>query len=126
TSSTRPSAARARGPRSTADSGRFLSDCSERDWCAQSLNLSLVSRSFTKPDYGYVVPRRRILGLVALLAFSFAAGNGAASTPSVMFSSAHRATQLSGEIYRLDPNGHRVELNGVPSGDSDPLVSPDG
>jgi Tol biopolymer transport system component len=62
-----------------------------------------------------------------LLAIPFAAGAGAAATPSQIVFSADRAPQLSGVIYRLDPDGHRVVLNGDnPYGDSAPLVSPDG
>jgi Tol biopolymer transport system component len=73
------------------------------------------------------VLRVRVLGLVGLLAIPFAAGAGAAATPSRIVFSADRAPQLSGVVYRLDPNGHRVALNGAnPYGDSDPLVSPDG
>lgn len=73
------------------------------------------------------MPRARILGLTVLLAIPFAAGAGAAATPSQIVFSADRAPQLSGIIYRLDPDGHRVALNGDNAYlDSDPLVSPDG
>lgn len=39
---------------------------------------------------------------------------------------ADRAPSVTGEIYRLDPNGHRVDLSRSPFQDLSPAVSPDG
>lgn len=72
------------------------------------------------------MPRARILGLAALLAIPFAPAAGRASTPSLIVFSADRAPLLTQQIYRLDPNGNRVNLGQSPSGDDAPVVSPDG
>ena len=37
-----------------------------------------------------------------------------------------RPPAISGEIYRLDLNGHRTDLSRSPAQDTDPMVSPDG
>jgi len=62
--------------------------------------------------------------IVTLLA---AASGGAASTspPPILFA-ADNEPALSGDIFRLDANGHRVNLSKSPFADEDPLVSPDG
>lgn len=72
------------------------------------------------------MPQARILGLAALLAIPFGPATSRASTPSLIVFSADRAPQLSYEIFRLDPNGHRVNLTRSSSDDMLPLVSPDG
>lgn len=72
------------------------------------------------------MPRARILGLAALLALPFGAAAGRAAAPSPIVFSADRAPLVTGEIYRLDPNGHRVDLSNSPYQDMDPVVSPDG
>lgn len=61
-----------------------------------------------------------------MLAIPLAPAAGHASTPSLIVFSADRAPQSSNEIFRLDPGGHSVNLNGIPVGDDQPLVSPDG
>jgi Tol biopolymer transport system component len=72
------------------------------------------------------VPRARILGLAALLAIPFWPAVGRASTPSLIVFSADRAPSVTGEVYRLDPNGHRIDLSKSPYQDTNPVVSPDG
>lgn len=61
---------------------------------------------------------------------AFALGGGTASghaaSPSLIVFSADRAPSLSGEIFRVDPNGHVVDLSNSPYADTDPVVSPDG
>jgi WD40 repeat protein len=70
---------------------------------------------------------KRGLGLaVAAIAIVFGAGSGRASTPSPIVFAADRAPSLSDEIYRVDPNGHRVDLSRSPYSDSNPVVSSDG
>lgn len=70
--------------------------------------------------------KRGLLLAVAVVAIAggSAAGRGA-SPPRIVFS-ADRAPSLTGEIYRLDPNGHRVDLSKSPYQDTNPAVSPDG
>ena len=70
--------------------------------------------------------RARLLGLAVLLAVPFGPSAGRAASPSLIVFSADRGPQPTGEIFRLDPNGHRVRLDGAPAEDFDPLVSPDG
>jgi Tol biopolymer transport system component len=60
----------------------------------------------------------------AALALTGASGRSAA--PSRIVFSADRAPTASGEIYRLDPSGHLVDLAPSPFQDSGPVVSPDG
>ncbi|HEX3454428.1 MAG TPA: hypothetical protein VHS03_07370 [Gaiellaceae bacterium] len=73
------------------------------------------------------MPRARLLGLVALLAIPFAPATGRASTPpSLIVFAADLQYPSQGSIYRVDPNGHRVDLSRNPFEDHDPLVSPDG
>jgi Tol biopolymer transport system component len=64
--------------------------------------------------------------VVVAIATAVAAGLGRASAPSRIVFTADRAPSLTGEIYRLDPNGHRVNLSNSPFQDSAPVVSPDG
>ncbi len=72
--------------------------------------------------------RLGILGLAALLALPASAASGRASTPTsapIVFA-ADRAPSLTGEVYRLDSNGHRVDLSKSPFQDVAPVVSPNG
>ncbi len=64
-------------------------------------------------------------GAAALLVVSGATSRAATQTPAIVFS-ADRSPTVTGEIYRLDPNGHRVDLSRSPYQDTDPVVSPDG
>lgn len=68
----------------------------------------------------------RFLGLAALLAIPFAPAAGRASTPAQIVFSADRTPSVSGEVYRLDPNGRRVDLSNSPFEDTNPAVSFDG
>jgi Tol biopolymer transport system component len=70
--------------------------------------------------------RARVLGPAALLAIPFVAASARASTPSLVVFAADRAPSVSGEIYRLDPNGRRFDLSESLYQDIDPAVSPDG
>src|SRR5262245_61123327 len=70
--------------------------------------------------------RLRFLCLAALLAIPFASASAQASTPSLIVFAADRAPSVTGEIYRLDPNGHLVNLTHSPNQDTRPLVSPNG
>ncbi|MFL5915112.1 MAG: hypothetical protein ACJ752_05680 [Gaiellaceae bacterium] len=72
------------------------------------------------------MPRRRIACLAALLAIPLGVGATRAATPSLIVFSADRAPSVSGEIYRVDPNGHRVNLTHSPYQDTRPVVSSDG
>ena len=76
--------------------------------------------------YPCVVSRARLLGFLALLAIPFGAGSVRASTPSPIVFAADRAPSLSAEIYRVDPNGHLVDLSRSPYQDTNPVVSSDG
>jgi Tol biopolymer transport system component len=64
--------------------------------------------------------------LAALIAIPFAPAASRASTPSLIAFSASRAPLLDSQIYRLDPDGQRVDLGQSPYGDVEPVVSPDG
>lgn len=70
--------------------------------------------------------RARILTLAALLALPLCVSSSRASTTPLIVFSADRAPTVTGEIYRLDPNGHRVDLSKSPFQDTNPAVSPDG
>jgi Tol biopolymer transport system component len=70
--------------------------------------------------------RASVLVLVVAIAAALAAGLGRASAPSRIVFTADRAPSVSGEIYRLDPNGQLVDLTNSPFQDSAPVVSPDG
>jgi TolB protein len=63
--------------------------------------------------------------LLAGLAAGCAGASAATHTPAIVFS-ADRAPALSGEIYRLDASGRRVDLSRSPFLDTQPAVSPDG
>jgi Tol biopolymer transport system component len=64
--------------------------------------------------------------LAALLAIPLGVGSTRAATPSLIVFSADRAPSVSGEIYRVDPNGHQVNLTQSPYQDTHPVVSSDG
>jgi hypothetical protein len=75
-----------------------------------------------------VLGMKRVSGIVAVAVMAAAGvvGVGRASAPSRIVFIADRAPSLSGEIYRLDPDGTLVDLSSSPFQDSGPLVSPDG
>lgn len=62
----------------------------------------------------------------AALGIALAASSSQASTPLRIVFAADRAPTVAGEIYRLDPNGHRVNLSKSPYQDTNPAVSWDG
>jgi Tol biopolymer transport system component len=62
----------------------------------------------------------------ATLAIAFGASASQADTPSPVVFSADRTPSVTGEIYRLDPNGHLVDLSKSPYQDLFPSVSPNG
>jgi Tol biopolymer transport system component len=62
--------------------------------------------------------RARILGLAALLTLPLSATSSQASTSAPIVFAADRAPSVSGEIYRLAPNGHRVDLSRSPYQDT--------
>jgi|GEM_PF-1995719 len=66
--------------------------------------------------------------LLTAVAFAILGGTaaGQAASPAPIVFSADRLPSLSGEIYRVDPNGHRVDLSRSPYQDFGPVVSPDG
>src|SRR5919201_5236044 len=71
---------------------------------------------------------------LAILCLAFAAvpagmtvlGAAAAPQPGKIVFAADREPSLNGEIYRLDRDGHRVDLSKNPALDVDPVVSPNG
>ncbi len=62
----------------------------------------------------------------ASLGIAFGATASQASTPSPIVFAANRAPTVTGEIYRLAPNGSRVNLSRSPAQDTSPAVSSDG
>lgn len=70
--------------------------------------------------------RRATVLAVAAIAVAVCTAPGRASAPSPIVFAADRAPTVTGEIYRLDPNGHRVDLSKSPYGDTNPAVSWDG
>jgi Tol biopolymer transport system component len=67
--------------------------------------------------------------VLAAVALGLALGGVAsseASAPSPIVFAADRAPTVTGEIWRLDPNGHRVDLSRSPYQDLFPAVSSDG
>jgi Tol biopolymer transport system component len=70
--------------------------------------------------------RARVLGLVTLLAILLGVASSRASTPSPIVFAADRAPSVTGEVYRLDPSGRRVDLSKSPYQDTNPAVSWDG
>src|SRR5262245_50688918 len=69
---------------------------------------------------------RGLLLVAAALAILGGATAGQAASPSPIVFSADRLPSLSGEIYRVDPNGHTVDLSRSPYQDLGPVVSPNG
>jgi Tol biopolymer transport system component len=72
------------------------------------------------------VSRLRVLLAVAAVAVAFGAASSQAAAPSVIVFAADRAPSVTGEIYRLDPNGRLVDLTKSPYQDIDPSVSSNG
>jgi WD40-like Beta Propeller Repeat len=70
--------------------------------------------------------RLRILLATAATVLPLTAAAGHASQTSTIVFAADRAPALTDEIYRVDPNGHRVDLSNSPYSDSNPVVSSDG
>lgn len=70
--------------------------------------------------------RLRIVLATAAIVAPLTAASGHASPTSVVVFAADRAPSLTGEIYRVDPNGHRIDLSNSPFQDTDPAVSSDG
>ena len=65
--------------------------------------------------------------LVAVgVAIAFAASASRAAAPAPIVFAANRAPTVTGEIYRLDPNGRRVDLSRSAAQDTNPAVSSDG
>jgi Tol biopolymer transport system component len=62
----------------------------------------------------------------AALGIAWGANSSQASTSSVIVFAADRAPSVSGEIYRLEPNGRRIDLSRSSYEDSAPVVAPDG
>jgi Tol biopolymer transport system component len=69
---------------------------------------------------------RGFLLAVAVVAIAGGTAAGQAASPSLIVFSADRAPSLSGEIYRVDPDGHLVDLSNSPFQDFDPVATPDG
>jgi Tol biopolymer transport system component len=69
--------------------------------------------------------RYLLLG-AALLIVGCGTSSGAATQSSLIVFSADRAPIVSGEVYRLDPNGHRVDLSKSLYPDLFPAVSSNG
>lgn len=69
---------------------------------------------------------KRFAGVALLLAVASGTASSQASNPSSIVFSADRAPTVTGEIYRLDPNGHQVDLSKSPYQDLFPAVSSDG
>jgi Tol biopolymer transport system component len=65
-----------------------------------------------------------LAAVVAAIALGASAAQ-AQTQPRIVFA-ADRAPTLTGEIFRLDPSGHRVDLSKSPYEDSNPAVSFDG
>jgi Tol biopolymer transport system component len=63
--------------------------------------------------------------LVAVCASS-AAGSSLAAPPSQIVFAANRSPLVNGEIYRVDPDGSRIDLSKSPGLDLFPAVSPNG
>ena len=70
--------------------------------------------------------RLRLLLATAAIILPLTAASGHASPSSTIVFAADHAPSLSDEIYRVDPNGHRVDLSNSPFSDSNPVVSSDG
>jgi TolB protein len=64
--------------------------------------------------------------VAAIAAATLAGGASHTSAGSLIVFAADRAPKISGDVYRVDANGHAVNLTDSPWQDSQPLVSPDG
>jgi Tol biopolymer transport system component len=67
-----------------------------------------------------------VVFVTAALAIALGATASEASVPAPIVFAADRAPTVSGEIYRVDANGHLVNLSRSPYADTDPVVSPSG
>lgn len=67
-----------------------------------------------------------LLAVAAAALVAGATASGRAASPSRIVFSADRSPTVTGEIYRLDPDGRRVDLSKSPYQDTSPAVSPDG
>jgi Tol biopolymer transport system component len=72
------------------------------------------------------VRRLRILLATAAIVLPLTAASGHASPTSTIVFAADRAPALTDEVYRVDPNGHRVDLSKSAYSDTNPVVSSDG
>jgi Tol biopolymer transport system component len=67
---------------------------------------------------------------LALVAATVAGGTspsaGSPSSASRIVFAANHSPQSFGEIYRVNPDGHRIDLSSSPAADASPTVSPDG
>jgi len=70
--------------------------------------------------------RLPVVAMVVAAVIALTGASGRASAPSLIVFTADRAPSASGEIYRLDRDGHLVDLAPSPFQDSGPLVAPDG
>jgi Tol biopolymer transport system component len=64
-------------------------------------------------------------GAVALAAITVGIGHAGTGTSAIVFA-ADRVPAVTGEIYRVDLNGRRVDLSNSPFADREPVVSPTG
>jgi Tol biopolymer transport system component len=72
------------------------------------------------------VSRARVLGLAVLLTIPFGVASSRAAAPPPIVFAANLAPAVTGEIYRLDPDGRREDLSKSPWQDTQPTVSTDG
>lgn len=70
--------------------------------------------------------RLRIALATAAVVVPLTAATGHADPSSTIVFAADRAPSTSGEIYRVDPSGRRVDLSNSPFQDTNPAVSSDG
>src|SRR5262245_51050358 len=67
--------------------------------------------------------RLSVIAAAVAMAAALATGLGRASAPSRVVFTADLAPSFAGEIYRVDPNGQRVDLSNSPFQDFGPVVS---
>jgi Tol biopolymer transport system component len=72
-----------------------------------------------------LLPLGVVLAAVALVALPAEAGSASAAARPIVVS-ADLSSRFSGEVYRLDRSGRRVDLSRSPAQDTSPVVSPDG
>jgi len=70
--------------------------------------------------------KRAVTLAAAALGIALSASASPASAPTPIVFSADRAPTVTGEIYRVDPNGRRVDLSNSPYDDGGAVVSSDG